>query len=121
MKVLVVDDHGLIRQAMHGVLKRLRRDIVVLEASSSDDAFRVIEKNPDINLVLLDLTLPDRDGFSVLSDLRSKYPAISVVVLSAVQDPLQVMKAFDLGVMGYIPKSADSELPKKIRANLALL
>jgi len=110
MKVLVVDDHGLIRQAMHGMLKKLRRDIVVLEASDSDEAFDVIEKNRDVNLVLLDLTLPGRDGFSVLMDLREKYPAIPVVVLSAAQDPSQVMKAFGLGVLGYIPKSADSEV-----------
>src|SRR5271169_5726207 len=110
MKVLVVDDHGLIRQAMHGVLKKLRRDIVVLEASNSEKAMRAVEENPDISLVLLDLTLPDRDGLSVLADLRERHPAISVVVLSGVQDPSNVLQALDSGALGYIPKSADGEV-----------
>jgi DNA-binding NarL/FixJ family response regulator len=110
MKVLVVDDHGLIRQAMQGVLKKLRRDVVVLEAPNSEKAMRIIGDNPDINLILLDLTLPDRDGFAVLADLRERYPAVSVVVLSAVQDPSHVMKALDLGALGFIPKSADGEV-----------
>jgi len=54
--------------------------------------------------------LPDRDGFLVLSELRERHPAISVVVLSAVQDPANVMKALDRGALGYIPKSAESEV-----------
>jgi len=110
MKVLVVDDHGLIREAMQGVLKKLRRDVVALEAANSEKAMRVVEENPDIKLILLDLTLPDRDGFSVLAELRASHPAIAIVVLSAVQDPSQVVKALDLGASGYIPKSADSEV-----------
>lgn len=110
MKILVVDDHGLIRQAMQGILKKLRRDAVVIEASNSAAAIQAVEKNPDIQLILLDLTLPDRDGFSVLAELRLSHPAIAIVVLSAVQDPVQVMKALELGVLGYIPKSADSEV-----------
>jgi DNA-binding NarL/FixJ family response regulator len=110
MKILVVDDHVLIRQAMHGVLKKLRRDAVVLEAANSEKAMQVIAENPDLRLVLLDLTLPDRDGFSVLSDMRERYPAVAVVVLSAVQDSLNVMKALDLGALGYIPKSAQSDV-----------
>jgi DNA-binding NarL/FixJ family response regulator len=110
MKILVVDDHVLIRQAMQGVLKKLRRDAVVLEASDCKQAMQVLAGHPDLNLVLLDLTLPDRDGLSVLKDLRESYPAVSVVVLSAVQDPTTVMKALDLGALGFIPKSAQSDI-----------
>lgn len=110
MKILVVDDHVLIRQAMHGVLKKLRRDAVVLEAANSQKAMEVIAEHPDLRLVLLDLTLPDGDGFSVLADMRERYPAVAVVVLSAVQDSLNVMKALDLGALGYIPKSAQSDV-----------
>jgi len=110
MKILVVDDHGLIRQAMHGVLKKLRRDVVVLEASDSKSAMRAVEENPDIRLILLDLTLPDRDGLSVLTDLRERHPAISVVVLSGVQEPSKFLEALDAGALGYIPKSADGDV-----------
>ena len=110
MKILVIDDHVLIRQAMQGVLKKLRRDAVVLDAQNWKQATQVIADHPDISLILLDLTLPDRDGFSVLAELRERYPTISIVVLSAVQDPDNVMKALDLGALGYIPKSAQSDV-----------
>src|SRR6266508_6353628 len=83
MKILVIDDHVLIRQAMQGVLKKLRRDAVVLDAQNWKQATQVIADHPDISLILLDLTLPDRDGFSVLAELRERYPTISIVVLSA--------------------------------------
>lgn len=110
MKILVVDDHQLIREALRGVLKELRRDAVVLEAPNAAQAEQIIAEQADINLVLLDLTLPDRDGFSVLEELRRRYPAIPVVVLSATQDRSNVVKALDLGASGYIPKSARREV-----------
>jgi DNA-binding NarL/FixJ family response regulator len=110
MKILVVDDHQLIREALRGVLKELRRDAVILEAPNAAQAEQIITEQGDINLVLLDLTLPDRDGFSLLEELRRRYPAISVVVLSATQDRSNVVKALDLGASGYIPKSARREV-----------
>src|SRR3954470_1968334 len=110
MKILVVDDHVLIRQAMHGMLKKLRRDAVVFEAPSSEKAMCLIVQHPDISLILLDLSLPDRDGFSVLADLRDQFPSIAVVVVSAVHDPGNVRKALDLGALGYIPKSAQGDV-----------
>src|SRR5918992_5973693 len=96
MKILVVDDHVLIRQAMHGMLKKLRRDAIVLEAPNSAKAMQVIADHPDVSLILLDLSLPDRDGFSVLADLRDRFPAIAVVVVSADAGPRHVPKGPDL-------------------------
>jgi len=110
MKILVIDDHVLIRQAMQGVLKKLKRDAEVLEASNCQQALQIAGQNPDISLILLDLTMPDRDGFSVLTELRELYPAVSVVVLSAVQDSANVTRALDLGAAGYIPKSAQADI-----------
>jgi DNA-binding NarL/FixJ family response regulator len=105
VKILVVDDHVLIREALRGVLKELKGDVVVLEASDSRQAMQLIAENPDLGLILLDLNLPDRDGYSVLTELRERYPAISVVVLSGQQDRGSVAKALDLGALGFIPKS----------------
>jgi DNA-binding NarL/FixJ family response regulator len=110
MKILIVDDHALIRDALQGVLKKLQRGVTVLEASDSQQAFDIIAGNADINLILLDLTLPGRDGLSVLAELRERYPAISVVVLSALQDRANVQKVLDLGAAGFIPKSARREV-----------
>jgi DNA-binding NarL/FixJ family response regulator len=86
MKILVVDDHALIREAMRGALKELDGEVVILEASDSREAMALIEAHPDLELILLDLTLPDRDGFAVLTELRERHPAIAVVVMSALQD-----------------------------------
>jgi DNA-binding NarL/FixJ family response regulator len=110
MKILVVDDHALIREALHGVLKKLTRDAVILEASNCAQTMEALASHPDTGLILLDLNLPDRDGFSMLAELRERNPAVSVVVLSAFQDRANVMKALDLGAMGYIPKSARNEV-----------
>ncbi len=110
MKILVVDDHALIREALHGVLKKLKRDAVVLDASNCGQAMQIIASHADIGLILLDLNLPDRDGFSVLAELRERYPAVAIVVLSAVQDRTNVIRVLDLGAVGYIPKSARREV-----------
>jgi len=110
MKILVIDDHNLIRQAMQGVLRKLHKDCRVLEAASCGQANRILEENPDVALVLLDLTLPDGDGFEFLEELRDRYPATAIVVLSAVHEPANVHKALDLGAAGYIPKTADPEV-----------
>lgn len=110
MKILVVDDHVLIRQATHGMLRKIRRDAVVLEAPTADEALRMLSAETEIRLILLDLTLPDRDGFSVLAEMRREFPTVGVVVLSAVQDPLYVTRALGMGALGYIPKSSQAEI-----------
>src|SRR5215831_15937653 len=111
MKILVVEDHVLMREALCGVLKELKGDAaVIVEAPDSRQAMRQIEQNPDVELVLLDLGLPDRDGFEILSEFAERYPTISVVVHSAHQDRERVMKALDLGAIGFIPKSAQREV-----------
>jgi len=110
MKVLVVDDHVLIREALRVLLEELQDGATIVEAASARDAMRRIDEHPDLELVLLDLRLPDRDGFDVLAELRERYPAISVVVLSAQHDRASVAKALDLGALGFIPKSASREV-----------
>jgi DNA-binding NarL/FixJ family response regulator len=110
MKILVADDHALIREALHGILKELTHDAVVFEASSAAQTMEIVTSQRDIGLILLDLNLPDRDGFSMLAELRESNPAVSVVVVSALQDRASVVKALDLGAMGYIPKSARNEV-----------
>jgi DNA-binding NarL/FixJ family response regulator len=110
MKILVIDDHALIREALRIVLKELHDSVSVLEACDYRSALPLIERNPDINLVLLDLNLPDRDGFAVLTELRELYPAISTVVLSALQSRTTVMRALDLGAIGFIPKTTQREV-----------
>ena len=106
MPILVVDDHVLIRDALCGVLGELRPDAVVLQAHDCRQATRHMAEHSNLELVLLDLGLPDADGFAMLEDLRNRYPSLPIVVLSALQDRNSVTKALDLGAVGFIPKSA---------------
>jgi DNA-binding NarL/FixJ family response regulator len=110
MKILVVDDHELIRDALRGVLKELMDDAAVLEAANCCQATQLIAENSDIDLVLLDLGLPDRDGFSMLAELRERYPAMAVVVLSGQEDRASARKAYDLGALAFIPKTGQTEV-----------
>ena len=110
MKVLIVDDHGLIREAMRGVIVELQGDAVVLEAGSSGQAMSLIQQHPDVALVLLDLGLPDRNGLDVLADLHENHPAMSVVMLSAFSDRENVVRALDGGALGFIPKAGSREV-----------
>ena len=110
MKILVIDDHVLIREALRGVLAGLDPAATVVEAADWRQAARHIEQTPDFDLVLLDLKLPDRDGFEILAELRERYPAVSVVVLSAHHDAENVARALDLGALGFIPKSSPREV-----------
>jgi DNA-binding NarL/FixJ family response regulator len=110
MKVLVVDDHPLIREALRNVLAELDPQFELLESPDSAGALRIAAARPDIDLVLLDLNLPDSQGFATLEELRRRRPATAVVVCSALHDHQLVTRAIALGAAGYIPKSTSHEV-----------
>jgi DNA-binding NarL/FixJ family response regulator len=110
MKILLSDDHALIREAVRSVLQDLAPDASVLEASDGRRTVELIEQNPDIDLVLLDLNLPDHDGLALLGELRARHPAMSVVVLSAFQDQPTIRQVLRLGALGFIPKNTERDV-----------
>jgi DNA-binding NarL/FixJ family response regulator len=110
MKFLLVDDHALIREALHGVLRELDGAATIFGASRWSEAVGVLAEHSDLALVLLDLGLPDRDGFAALKELRADHPKIPVVILSGNCDRGTVVKALDLGAVGFIPKSGEREV-----------
>jgi DNA-binding NarL/FixJ family response regulator len=110
MKILVVDDHALIRTALRGILGELDRDVTVFEAGDFRSAFDLIDAQPDLDLVLLDLNLPGMHGLAALDSLRARHPALPVVVLSSANDRASVTGALDQGAMGYIPKLSSNEV-----------
>ncbi len=110
MKILVVDDHPLILEALRLVLQRLEATVEVVEAPSAEAGRRLAAEHPDLDLLLLDLTLPGVNGLELLEELRQDYPAVPVVVLSASERPEDVVRALDLGAMGYIPKTSSNEV-----------
>lgn len=110
MKILVVDDHPLIRAAVRNVLTQLETDVAVHEAQNCPAALALVDAHPDFTLVLLDLHLPGMGGLDALSILRERYPEIPVVVLSAADDRDSVLQALDRGAMGFIPKSSSNDV-----------
>lgn len=110
LKILVIDDHPLIREAVRNVLGRLGESIVALEAADCDSALRIVDEHPDLDLILLDLGLPGTSGMDALGMLRERHPAVPVVVLSANDDRDTVVEALDRGAMGFIPKSSSNEI-----------
>lgn len=110
MKILIVDDHPLIREALRHVLTVLDADINLIEAQNFADGLAAVADHADLDLILLDLGLPDMDGIEALAELRRRHPAARVVVLSASEQPATVMRALDAGAMGFIPKTTSSHL-----------
>lgn len=110
MKFLVVDDHALIRDAMSSVLASLRADARVLQAADGAQALAVLDEHADVDLVLLDLDMPDRDGLSILDDVVLRHPAVGVVMLSGHQDSHSIQQALARGAQGFIPKAETREV-----------
>ncbi|OFX12977.1 MAG: hypothetical protein A2516_04510 [Alphaproteobacteria bacterium RIFOXYD12_FULL_60_8] len=110
MKVLVADDHPLVRSGIKGVLHDFDPAAIVFEAVDFPAVSRVIESHPDLNLVLLDLNMPGGGGLPGLRELRDGYPALSIVVLSGSENLRDMRGALDAGASGYIPKSSPTEL-----------
>jgi len=108
VKILVVDDHPLILDAVAELLPHLSDGIVVRTAPDRDSATRILDNEPDVGLVLLDLALPGMRGMDVLADLMLDYPGVPVVVLSATHDAGTVNAALAAGARGFIPKTANA-------------
>jgi len=106
MKVLLVDDHPLILSALQAVIQNLGSTTTVVGTDSAAAARAALAADSDFDLVLLDLSLGDADGFDVLVEFRSTYPAVPVVVVSASDRASDVIRAIDSGAMGFVPKSS---------------
>ena len=110
MKILVVDDHPLIQEALRHVLTALDPGVDFIQAQDSSEAHAALSREPDTDLILLDLALPGCDGFALLAELRREWPGMPVLVISATHDRETVEHALDLGAMGFIPKTANTRV-----------
>ncbi len=109
MKVLLIDDHPLILSALQTIIQGLSDNVSVVAADSARAAREALAQDAAFDLVLLDLRLGDADGFDVLTEFRAAYPSLPVVVVSASDRTSDVIRAIDLGAMGFVPKRASND------------
>ncbi len=109
-RILIVEDHALVREAMAQSLARLEPGLVCVEASSADQALACLETDADLDLAVIDLMLPDMNGFSLLAVLAKRFPDVPAVVVSAIDDDASVRRAIKAGASGYVSKSSSSQV-----------
>jgi len=118
-RILIADDHELVRRGLRQLLADAFPDLVLVEAVDARQTLEAAEKQP-CDLVLLDINMPGRSGIEVLQDLKRLYPRLPVLVLSAFPEKDYALRAFKLGASGYVSKqSASSELVTAARKALA--
>jgi len=109
VRIIVADDHPLFREALQLVLAPLMPDVRFIEAESFETLQTAVTEHDDADLVLLDLDMPGASGLSVLSWLRTRHPALPVVLISATGDAAIMRQAVEFGASGFIPKSSPVE------------
>src|SRR5216684_957061 len=107
--LVIADDHPLFRGALREAVSGLFEKADIAEAGSFDEVTRLLERGAEIDLILLDLSMPGVRGFSGLLYLRAQYPSVPIVVVSANDDPAVIRRCMDLGTSGFIPKTLGIE------------
>lgn len=110
IKILLADDHALFRSGMKHVLKDLDQEAEFLEGADYPEAIDIAQKNKDINLALVDLSMPGLDNFNGLRQLCGELGDVPVVVVSALDRGPEIRQTMECGVSGYIPKTLDSSV-----------
>ena len=107
MKALIVDDHQMVREILSRYFAEI--DVSVIEAEDFVSAFAAITRQPEFDLILLDIRMPGVDGFTTLATLRRLFPALRIAILSGSVDVMDMRRAAEGGAVGYLPKSMDRQ------------
>jgi DNA-binding NarL/FixJ family response regulator len=102
--LVIADDHPLFRDALRQAVSSVVASAKISEAGAFDELTALLEQDSDVDMVLLDLSMPGISGFSGLIYLRAQYPAIPVVIVSASDDGSTIRRSLDFGASGFIPK-----------------
>ena len=104
-RLVIADDHPLFRGAMREAVSGLLEQVDIAEAGSFDEVAELLERGGEVDLILLDLTMPGVRGFSGLMYMRAQYPSVPVIVVSANDDPAAIRRCMEFGASGFIPKT----------------
>ncbi len=108
-RLLIADDHPLFRGALREGVVGLVARADIAEAGTFEEMSKLLDKGGEVDLILLDLSMPGVRGFSGLMFLRAQYPSVPVVVVSANDDPSVIRRCMDFGASGFIPKTLGVE------------
>ena len=108
IKVVIVDDHKIIRDGLRALLKGNDQIEVVGEGENGNEAITFLSAN-ETDVVLMDLNMPEMDGFETTGYITEKFPGVKVLILSMVESDVEIYKALEAGAKGYILKSSGSE------------
>ena len=109
MRILLADDHTLIRETLSAFLKILDPEVEVFEAPGLKEADAIAAREPGLDLIVLDLVMPGMDGLSGVRHMVDAYPDVPVVVLSGADGRDNVTNVMNMGARGFIPKTIGSK------------
>ena len=110
MRLHVVDDHSLIREAVRHVVQALAESVTVLTAADCDEGFALAQGETELELLLLDFNLRGQSGVQAIKAWRQRHPQLPVVVISSADDRATVLAAMAAGAAGFIPKASSNEV-----------
>ncbi|MFS0757848.1 response regulator transcription factor [Noviherbaspirillum sp. 1P10PC] len=105
IKVLLVDDHAVVRNGLRVMLASAKDINVANEAESADQALQLV-RSERFDVVLLDIAMPDKNGLELLKTLRIEKPRLAVLILSMYSEEMYALRALKLGAAGYLPKNS---------------
>lgn len=108
-KLLIADDHPLFREALQGALANYFSDLQITEADSLESTLEVLNREDDIDLLLLDLHMPGSGDLYGLIRIREDFPLLPVAIISGTEDPAVISRCIGFGALGFIPKSMPSQ------------
>ena len=106
MKVLVVDDHPVVRDGLATLLRQMGPGTAVIEAGDASEAFALVARHGDLDVVVLDIVMPGLDGLQAIAEFGRARPELPVIVLSSSEDAQTARQALAHGALGFVPKSA---------------
>ncbi|KWH39383.1 LuxR family transcriptional regulator [Burkholderia cepacia] len=109
MKILIVDDHPIVRDGVEALLHQNDAHLTFAQAGSADEATRLLDQHNDFDIAVIDLQMHGKGGLESISRIAAERPELLIIVLSSSEDPYDVRVAFAHGARGYVPKSASPQ------------
>jgi DNA-binding NarL/FixJ family response regulator len=109
-RLVIADDHPLFRGALREAVSGFYPHVDIAEAGTFEEVSAILDRDGEVDLILLDLTMPGVRGFSGLMYLRAQYPSVPVMIVSGNDEPAVIRRCMDFGASGFIPKTLGVEV-----------